>query len=191
MKSHIKRHMKILRHTIAIAIFLSVSFQARSQNAELFFKAAGTPSNPKVEAAWNRYHTYDGITDLCRRLAKEHPGLVIMEAAGKSYQGRDIIALTITDRSTGNPDHKPAFYIDGNIHSNEIQGTEMALYTAWYLCEMFDENKFINQLLKDKTFYILPTINPDARQYFMDEPNTASSPRSGLVPMVVIHRNKS
>ena len=25
--------------------------------------------------------------------------------------------------------------------------------------------------------------NPDARQYFMDEPNTASSPRSGLVPM--------
>jgi hypothetical protein len=48
---------------------------------------------------------------------------------------------------------------------------------------MFDENKFINQLLKDKTFYILPTINPDARQYFMDEPNTASSPRSGLVPM--------
>ena len=59
----------------------------------------------------------------------------------------------------------------------------MALYTAWYLCEMYDENKFINELLKDKTFYIFPTINPDARQYFMDEPNTASSPRSGLVPM--------
>jgi hypothetical protein len=183
MKSHINLIMKILKRTIAIAIILSAGLQARSQNAELFFKAAGSPSKPKVEAAWNRYYTYDGIADLCRKLAKEHPGLVTMESAGKSYQGRDIIALTITDRSTGSPDHKPAFYIDGNIHSNEIQGTEMALYTAWYLCEMFEENKFINQLLKDKTFYILPTINPDARQYFMDEPNTASSPRSGLVPM--------
>jgi len=39
----------------------------------------------------------------------------------------------------------------------------MAMYTAWYLCEMFDENTFINQLLKDKVFYIAPTINPDSR----------------------------
>lgn len=156
---------------------------AKSQDADLFFKAAGSPANPKVQVSWNRYYTYDGITDLCNRLAKAYPGLVTMESAGKSYQGRDIIALTITDRSVGNSSLKPGFYIDGNIHSNEIQGTEMALYTAWYLCEMFNENRFINQLLKDKTFYILPTINPDARQYFMDEPNTASSPRSGLVPM--------
>ncbi len=106
-----------------------------------------------------------------------------MESAGKSYKGRDIIALTISDKKNQDPSQKPGFYIDGNIHSNEIQGTEMAMYTAWYLCEMYDENAFINQLLKDKIFYILPTINPDARQYFMDEPNTASSPRSGLVPM--------
>jgi hypothetical protein len=160
-----------------------ISLPAQSQNAELFFKAAGSPANPKVQASWNKYYTYDGITDLCKKLVKEYPDLVTMESAGKSYQGRDIIALTITDKSAGDPDSKPGFYIDGNIHSNEIQGTEMALYTAWYLCEMYDQNRFIRELLKDKTFYILPTINPDARQYFMDEPNTASSPRSGLVPM--------
>jgi hypothetical protein len=166
-------------------IFLLVLFPivAQSQNADLFFKAAGSPVNPKVQASWNKYYTYDGISDLCKKLAKAYPGLVTMESAGKSFQGRDIIALTITDKSVGNPGLKPGFYIDGNIHSNEIQGTEMALYTAWYLCEMYNENKFINELLKDKTFYILPTINPDARQHFMDQPNTASSPRSGLVPM--------
>jgi hypothetical protein len=175
--------MKRYINFIFSLLILAISLPAQSQNAEFFFKAAGSPANPKVQASWNKYYTYDGITEVCKKLAKEYPELVTMESAGKSYQGKDIIALTISDKKAGNPDFKPGFYIDGNIHSNEIQGTEMAMYTAWYLCEMYDENKFINELLKDKTFYILPTINPDARQYFMDEPNTASSPRSGLVPM--------
>jgi len=175
--------MKRLGNFIFCLILLSLSLPLLSQNAELFFKAAGSPANPKVQASWNKYYTYEGIAEMCKKLAKEYPDLVTMESAGKSYQGRDIIALTISDKKVQDPSHKPGFYIDGNIHSNEIQGSEMALYTAWYLCEMYDENKFINELLKEKTFYILPTINPDARQYFMDEPNTDSSPRSGLVPM--------
>lgn len=174
---------KSLLYTVLTLILLTVTFTLSAQNAEMFFKAAGSPVNPKVAVSWNKYNTYEGIADICNRLAKAYPNLVTMESAGKSYQGRNIIALTITDKKSGNPAHKPGFYIDGNIHSNEIQGSEMALYTAWYLCEMFEENRFISQLLKDKTFYILPTINPDARQYFMDEPNTASSPRSGLVPL--------
>jgi len=175
--------MKISGNLITFLLILLFQVPLEAQNAELFFRAAGSPSNPKVQVSWNKYYTYEGITDICRKLVKEYPGLVSMESAGKSYQGRDIIALTITDKKSGDPGHKPGYYIDGNIHSNEIQGTEMALYTAWYLCEMSGENKFIADLLRDKTFYILPTINPDARQYFMDEPNTASSPRSGLVPM--------
>lgn len=173
---------KYISIPIIAVLVLTFSSSLVAQNPEMFFKAAGSPANPRVQASWNKYYTYDGIAELCKKLAKEYPDLVTLESAGKSYKGRDIFALTISDKKTQNPDQKPGFYIDGNIHSNEIQGTEMALYTAWYLCEMYDENVFINQLLKDKVFYILPTINPDARQYFMDEPNTASSPRSGLVP---------
>jgi len=162
--------------------FISLTTLVIPQKAEMFFKAAGSPANPRVQTSWNKYYTYDGITDLCKKLEQTYPYLVTLESIGKSYQGRDILALTVSYKKNQNPDFKPGYYIDGNIHSNEIQGTEMALYTAWYLCEMFDENQFINQLLKDKVFYILPTINPDAREHFMKEPNTASSPRSGLVP---------
>ena len=155
---------------------------AQAQKDERFFKAAGTPANPRVNVTWNKYYTYSGIKDLCERLAKAYPDLVKIESAGKSYEGRDIIALTITNHKNQDPGHKPAYYIDGNIHSNEIQGTEMALYAAWYLAEMYDENDFIQELLDDKVFYILPTINPDARENYMHEPNTGSSPRSGMVP---------
>ena len=150
-----------------------------AQNEDHFFRAAGSPGNPKVQASWNKYYTNKGIADICSRLANEHPDLVTVESIGKSVQGRDILLLTITDRKTGEPGTKPAFWIDGNIHSIELQGTEMALYTAWYMCEMYSENVFIKELLQDKTFYIAPTINPDSREYFT---STGVPPRSGLAP---------
>ena len=164
---------------ILIVFFILFSQNGLAQNEELFFHAAGSPDNPKVQTSWNKYYTYNGVVDLCSRLAKAYPDLVTMESAGKSYQGRDIVVLTITDKKVLTPDEKPGFWIDGNIHSIELQGTEFALYTAWYLCEMYNENAFIRQLLKDKTFYIAPTINPDAREYFT---SVGVPPRSGLAP---------
>lgn len=161
-----------------LAVYIS-NLPVLSQNEELFYKAAGTPANPKVQASWNKYYTNAGIEDLCKRLAKAYPDLVSVESIGKSYQGRDIYLLTVTDRKSGDPSRKPGYWIDGNIHSVELQGTEMALYTAWYLCEMFDENVFIRNILTDKTFYIAPTINPDSREYFT---SVGVPPRSGLVP---------
>jgi len=161
------------------SLLLLVSRTADGQKEDLFFHAAGSPENPRVEVSWNKYYTYSGVVDLCKRLAKAYPDLVTMESIGKSYQGRDIIVLTITDKNVRNPEDKPGFWIDGNIHSVELQGTEFALYTAWYLCEMRNENDFIRQLLKDKTFYIAPTINPDAREYFT---GVGLPPRSGLAP---------
>ncbi|MGM0666901.1 MAG: M14 family metallopeptidase [Bacteroidota bacterium] len=172
---------KIQKSLIVILSFL-LTISARAQDDERFFKAAGTPVNPKVSVSWNKYYTYAGIKDLCERLAEAYPDLVKMESAGKSYEGRDIITLTVTNHLNGDPGHKPGYYIDGNIHSNEIQGTEMALYAAWYLAEMYGKNDFISELMDDKVFYILPTINPDARENYMHEANTGSSPRSGMVP---------
>ena len=165
---------------ISIISVLLSSFNLFSQNADLFFKAAGSPVNPKVQVSWNHYNTYEGVSDLCSKLAKAYPDLVKMESMGKSYQGRDIYVLTISDKKASDPSTKPGYWIDGNIHSVEIQGTEMALYTAWYLCEMYGESEFIRQLLIDKTFYIAPTINPDSREYFAF---VGVPPRSGLEPV--------
>lgn len=173
--------MKYINYTSLFFFALLLMFGSVSQAQEKFFRAIGTPHQPKVEASWNRYNTYDGIVDLMEKINKAYPKLTRLESIGKSYEGRDIYMLTVSDFNTGNPDEKPAMYIDGNIHSNEIQGAEFSLYTAWYLTEMFSDLDFINQLLKDKTFYIVPTINPDARNNYMLEPNTPHSPRSGMI----------
>jgi hypothetical protein len=171
--------MKLI-YTLLLFI-LTVS--AIAQDASQVFRAAGSPENPKVQITWNRYYNHAGITEICKKLATAHPDLVKVSSIGKSYQGREMWMLTVTDFKKGKPEEKPAFYMDGNIHSNEIQGTEMAMYTAWYLAESFASVEFIKELLADKVFYIVPTINPDARDHYMKEPNTPHSPRSGVIPV--------
>lgn len=168
---------------IFLAGFLFCSLQPLAQTSQQIYKAAGTPVNPKVTVSWNRYNDYAGITDILKKIVAAHPGLAKLESIGKSYEGREMWCIAITDYTKGDASRKPGMYIDGNIHANEVQGSEFSLYTAWYLTESFADTKFIQELLADKVFYILPTINPDARESFFKKANSASSPRSGVVPI--------
>jgi hypothetical protein len=144
--------------------------------------ALGSPPNPKVAVSWDRFYDYSGLQEIARRLAAAHPDRIKLGTIGRSTQGRDMFLLTVTNHNTGNADRKPAMWIDGNIHSNEIQGSEFALYTAWYLAEMADRVPAVDSLLDQYTLYIVPSINPDAREHYFHRPNTANSPRTGLAP---------
>jgi hypothetical protein len=145
-------------------------------------RAIGSPANPKVPMSWRKYHDYAQIEKFQNDLVKAYPNLIKVESIGKSYQGRDIYALTISDFKQGKTENKPAFYIDGGIHANEQNGVEVCLYTAWYLCENYDHVPFIKQLLQDKVFYILPNISPDSKEHFIHKPNNPNSSRSGQRP---------
>ena len=170
-----------MKKIFSFALTLCVSLALYGQTyTPLYFKAAGSPVNPKVKVSWNHYHTNAGIEALCKEMVKAYPNLVKLESMGKSVGNRDIWVLTVSDFKKGNPDRKPAMWVDANIHGNEIQGSEMALYIAWYLIENFNDNAYIQELLEQKTFYIVPTINPDGRAVFTEE---AGSLRSGILPL--------
>lgn len=147
------------------------------------YQAAGAPADPKVEVRWNRYYDHAEATELIHRLAEAFPELCEVESLGQSVEGRELWLLTITNREGGEPGNKPAYWIDGNIHGNELQATEVVLYTAWYLLEMNGQNDFITQLLRDRTFYLMPMMSPDARDHHIHEPNTTHSPRTGFAGM--------
>ena len=175
--------MKFITTYIFALFVASFPLTANAQTADQIFKAAGSPANPKVAISWNKYYDHGGITEICKKIAAAYPDLAKLESIGKSFEGRDLWCLVITDYKKGDPASKPGMYIDGNIHSNEIQGAEFAMYTAWYLTESFGDTKFIKELLADKVFYIVPSINPDGRDSYIHKGNTASSPRSGVIPV--------
>jgi hypothetical protein len=168
-------------------IFFTVSFlQAQVNDGSAsgnFFKASGSPVNPKVSISWNRYYTNEGLLEIYRSLVAAYPELISLQSIGKSHEGRDIWMLTVSNLRNQPHREKPAFYIDGGIHANEIQGSEISLYTAWYLVETYRKNNFITQLMDEKVFYIAPVTNPDGRDYFMKQPGTANSSRSGTMAL--------
>ncbi|MFU8813594.1 MAG: M14 family metallopeptidase [Balneolaceae bacterium] len=171
------------RTLLTTFIFFFTALSVAAQTNPNFFRALGSPENPKVEASWNRYLTVEGIENLSRELAEAHPDLIRLRSIGKSYEGRDIWLLTVTNHNNKPHTEKPGYYIDGNIHSNEIQGSEISLYTAWYLAENYEDIDFIRELMDSRVFYIAPTINPDGREHFMSQPNNPNSPRSGVIPV--------
>jgi hypothetical protein len=129
-------------------------------------------------------HFYD-CAELARSLQalqRAYPQFVTLTSIGKSYQGRDIWAAILNNPRTGPAEEKPGYYIDGNIHGNEIQGAEVALYAVYYLLTNYGKTDFASRLLDERAFYIVPTVNPDARDYFLHRPTDANSPRSGFRP---------
>ena len=85
------------------------------------------------ELTWDHYYDQDMVTEALQQMHKAWPDLTELESLGKSIEGRDIWCLTITNEKTGKAGTKPAMYVDGAIHGNEIQATEVCLYTAWTL----------------------------------------------------------
>ncbi len=147
------------------------------------YQPMGAPADPKVAVHWNRYHDYAEVTRILNQMVAAHPDRAKLESLGESFGGRQMWLLTVTNSKTGADRTKPAFWIDGAIHANEIQAVQVSLYTAWYLLEMYGRTPFITRLVDERSFYFLPMMSPDSRDAHMYEPNTSSSPRSGQVPV--------
>jgi hypothetical protein len=143
---------------------------------------AGGRWSPKLDIPWNRYYDYTETLAWMDRIQETWPGFVKIEDIGSSYEGRPMRVMTLTDFSTGEASQKAAMWVDGNVHGNEVQGTEAALYMAWWLLEHKDDNERAAELLRKRAFYILPSQNPDGRDHWFHAANTASSSRTGTTP---------
>jgi hypothetical protein len=134
----------------------------------------------KVEMSFNRYYDWQEVEQALHKLEKAYPKFLKLRSIGKSFQGREIWYMTINNPDTGTEMEKAAFYMDANIHGNEVQGGEIGLYTVWYLMENYSYNDYIRQLVDEKVFYIFPSVNPDGRDRWLHEGGSA---RSGQEPM--------
>ncbi len=134
---------------------------------------------PNVNLRWDRYYDYDQMTEALRTLVDAYPQFLTMESIGQSWEGRDIWVVTVNNPETGDHTEKPAFYSDANIHGNEIQGTEVTLYMIWFLMENYPYMEKVREIVDNRVFYLIPTMNPDARQVFFDQ---GGPTRSGTRP---------
>jgi len=119
------------------------------------------------------YRSWDepgGIRDELFRIARRNPNLVKLEVLGETHQGREYIALKVTQGARGIRDGaRPAALYVSTFHAREWISTEVnRRLLHWYIDQFRADNKEIKRLLKDTELWFVLVHNPDGYQYTFD-----------------------
>lgn len=123
------------------------------------FILAGLLAFSSCAFAQSSYSTHAQLSTRLKTLSSKYATTVKLESIGKSKGGKDIFALTL---SKGDASNKPAIAILAGADGAHLAGTEVALQLA----EKFVASDSLAKVLESKTFYIIPSINPDAQEQF-------------------------
>jgi murein tripeptide amidase MpaA len=128
------------------------------------------------QVRFDTYYRYDELTRILHAFAEEYPQLVRIESIGKSYEGRDIWLLTLTNFATGPAEEKPALWVDGNIHASEVSPSAACLYLIHRLTREYGSHEKITRCLDTRAFYVCPRVNPDGAEWALaDKPKIIRS----------------
>jgi len=110
------------------------------------------------------FYKHDDLTRLLFQYAEAFPALASVQSIGKSYEGRDIWVVRVTNRQTGVAEDKPAFWADGNIHAAELTASTAVLYFLNELLTKYGSDTEITHLLDTRAIYLCPRLNPDGAE---------------------------
>jgi murein tripeptide amidase MpaA len=128
------------------------------------------------DVRFDTYYRYDDLTRILQGYADEYPGLVRLESIGHSFEGRDIWVATVTNFETGEAAHKPAFWVDGNIHAAEVSPSSTGLYLIHHLVNKYGTDDDVTRCLDTRAFYVCPRVNPDGAELALaDKPKLIRS----------------
>ncbi len=114
---------------------------------------------------FDQFYRYAELTRLLQDFAAAAPQLVSLRSIGKSFEGRDIWLLAVTNAATGNDTDKPGFWVDGNIHAAELTACTACLYWLHQLVSGYQAgDSHAVQLLDTRVIYIVPRLNPDGAE---------------------------
>lgn len=119
---------------------------------------------------WRSWDEPGGIRDELYSLAKKNPQLVKLEVLGHTEQGRELIALKLTQGARGIADGtRPAVLYSSTQHAREWISTEVnRRLLNWYIDGWRANDKEIKNLLKNNELWFVVVANPDGYQYTFD-----------------------
>jgi hypothetical protein len=114
--------------------------------------------------AWDTYPTYQGYRTMMRQFFMNYPNLCRLDTIGQSIQGRQILAIKISD-NPGIREDEPQFLYTSSIHGDETVGYVLMLRLADYLLTQYGlqtpEGIRVTRLVDSMEIWINPLFNPD------------------------------
>ena len=177
-----QKSLRFLPACLLAVFIMTAGFEPAFAQSKVQENPGGYHGEMDFPISWKRYYSYAEWTGIMHDIQEQYSHLADIESIGKSRMGRDQFLITISAKSTGTHDTKPAMWVDGAVHGNEINGIMCSLYLMWYLLTRYDYDPFIYDLVNSTTFYILPGLNVDANDSFASFPNNPNNPREPYRP---------
>ena len=115
-------------------------------------------------SADSKYHNYAEMTsEIDTRLAA-YPSIMSKRVIGKSYSGRDIVAIKISD-NVGTDEAEPEVLFTHHQHAREHMTVEMALYLIRELGAGYGSDSRVTSMVNSREIWIIPDLNPDGGEY--------------------------
>jgi hypothetical protein len=113
---------------------------------------------------WVHYHNYTEMATIQIGLNDTYPCIVDVFSIGKSWQGRDIYCIRLTNESDGKP--KPQALFVGYHHSQEQISAELPLYYIVDVATNYGSNETVTNLLSSREIYVVVALNVDGLDLF-------------------------
>jgi hypothetical protein len=122
---------------------------------------------------WRAYDGPGGYEEILRTTAAKYPQITKLVKLGTTYQGRDILALKMTQGARGQADgSRPAVIYSATQHAREWIAPEVdRRLMVYYINGWLKNDKDIKSLLQTTELWFFPIMNPDGYQYTFTEGN--------------------
>ena len=137
---------------------LQIPFEVISR--EMNTKALTMANTVGEMANWDRYPTYEVYIQMMYDFAANYPDISRLETIGYSQNGKEILALKITDNPDEDED-EPEFLYTGQMHGNEIPSFVLLLRLTDYLLVNYTTISQVTDLVDNVEIWINPLANPD------------------------------
>ena len=110
------------------------------------------------------YHTYAEVAASAKAVETAHPDIAKRFSLGKSYQGREIWAMKISD-NVATDESEPEVLYEGGHHADEHMGVEMALKIMRWLTDGYGTDTRITNIVNGREIWIIFLVNPDGAEF--------------------------
>ena len=151
---------------IAFLLFAFVSGFAKNDKPLTIAEKSNYTATSKVKDVFNFFYT----------LEKDFPEKIVVSSIGKTFEGRDIPLVVVSNPAPLNPcdNLKPVIMINANIHAGEVEGKEAV--------QMFVRDMLYSKspLLDKFTFVIIPVFNVDGNEKISPKHRPYQRVKSGV-----------
>ena len=110
------------------------------------------------------YHNYSEMIAEVNAIVARYPAIASKRVLGKTYEGRDIVAVKISD-NVGTDESEPEVLYDANHHAREHLTVEMAVYLLHLYADNYASDSRIKSVVDSREIWIIPSVNPDGAEY--------------------------